>query len=237
MLKNIVNKELIKNNKIQEITIIGSVISSVVKKIGLILHILAFVFGIMAIAGIVTDQSITIRHVLEIITVIIIGLIILQHTIEPIIKKQIVKKILSKFWGTNKVETIISAPTLIKWKGGGFGMVKSQKDIMQTENITIKWVRKNIFSKKLLSVSTNIPAIKKWKKISNKDGDIIAYFIPKYVIVDLTRKILKINAVLTIEGVEDEVEREFLFIFDIENKKATWSGVFPSHPFYGEWIW
>lgn len=219
---------------LQNITIVGSKFFKLIKLFGLVLHIAAFIFGLSAIIAIDIDASHTIQETLEILTLIIVGLIIIVHFLEPLIIKKLIEIMLSSFWGENKIETITFNPKEIGLNKNGISKIKSHENIKQNENIKVYWAKKNLFKKRTLVISKDSNLEKNWKESDDKEKDLI--LIPKYIIIDLNSK--KIRMIGRYKVLNDEDKNMFvLFSFDILAKKAKWSGLMPEYPLYGEWVW
>jgi|GEM_PF-3290270 len=89
------NSNKIKNIDKQEINIVGSNFFILWEKIGLLLHIIAFVLGISALVSEVESNNYA--SGLEIATVVIVGIIIFNHYLRSGISRYLIKSVLSNF--------------------------------------------------------------------------------------------------------------------------------------------
>ncbi len=234
------DKELLKKHHHQEIIITGSRWFEALETFGIWLHIMAFILGIFALTGIAIDVDGHITHYLEMVTIVIVGLIILQHGLMPSAKRIILKSLLDEFWGEKEIATSLSVPTVIDTTTN-FGNVKKAFNSRQIEATELKWTTVRWFPfKRVLTVRQSSPVTeKKWKKYAAKDGTLNTAFLPLYIIIDIKSNVIKFQGrvhILYVDELEIE-EKRVVFTFHYKDRVARWTGVFPDFPLYGEWIW
>ncbi len=240
VVKKKLDKEFFSLNKHQEILFVGSRLFTILETIGIWLHVIAFAAGILAITGLAEGFE-KAAHVLEILTLVIVGLIIVQFILIPIIKKIYLKKLLKDFWGDTKIATSLKYPLEIDTLSK-FGTITKSADSMQLENTRIKWHVGSWFPfKKVLTIQQWSKVTSSgWKKYKAIDGTFNQVIVPIYMIVDVKSKAIKFQGRANILYVKKNVEipeKRVSFSFNYVDKIANWSGIFPEHPMYGEWIW
>lgn len=206
----------------QDILITESKLFEWIELSSFFLHIAILVLGALALIEFFHETTETITLVLELITFILVLAIVLIFIGKHFYKYYLLKKFLAPFWGKKrKVRTKIISPLEIKKLGYLHSVISEEEVAINNEQISIYWSG-NWFRRKL-----NVEVLL---------NDNCFYFTLRYIIVNYRTKTVKFNSRLIGDDFQSE-DREFLFHFDAKNQKATWSGVFPKHPFYGEWEW
>ncbi len=233
------SKELLKKHRHQEIIVTGSRFFTALELLGFWLHILAFVIGIFTIFGVAINYMSDFTHYLEIITIFIVGLIIVQFLTFPFMERVYLRALLNDFWGENQIATSLMYPTEVDITNN-FGTVTKNFESFQIETTKIQWTVVRWFPfKKVMSIQQVSPITsKRWKRYQDKDKTLNTAIIPSYIIIDRKQKMIKFNAKVDILYTKYEFpEKRVVFAFNYKNKKAVWSGKFPEYPLYGEWIW
>lgn len=206
----------------QDILITESRLFNLIEITSFFLHIAILVLGLFALIEFFHKTVESISLVLEIITFVLVLMIVLLFVGKHFYKYYVLKKILAPFWGKKrKVKTKIILPLKINRLDHLHSVVSSEEVSINDEEISIYWSG-NWFRRKL-----NVEVLL---------NDNCFYFTSRYIIVNYPNQTVKFNSRLIGDDYESD-DREFLFRFDAKNQKATWSGVFPNHPFYGEWEW
>ncbi len=238
--KKKITKELLKTHRHQEIIITGSKLFAFLELFSVWLHIAALIIGILTIAGVVSDASSEAAHYLEIATIVVVALIIIQHALMPFAERIVLRALLDEFWGTNDIPTRFSIPTEIDINEH-FGKVKKTNDIWQIEKTELKWVvARWVPFKKVLTVRQESPVTtKRFAKYAAEDGTLNTAFIPLYIIIDIKENIIKFQGRAHLMYTKDKnyPEKRITFNFHYVDRRAEWSGQFPEHPLFGEWLW
>lgn len=218
-----INKKII--NEKQDILIIGSYWYKILEMLAILLHVTVLILSFLSITEILTVSNENINHGLEISTFIVIVLIIIQtFLVMPITKRRYIKKNLKSFWGTNLITTKVNIPLKIKANADLYGKILEHEETIRHELIKVKWK-----SKRLLTSNINIEI--KYQKSYIK-------FLINYIIIDVKNEKIRIDAkLLDLKSKKIILHRDFIFTFYIDKKIAHWSGIFPQHPLFGEWIW
>ncbi len=232
-----------KHNHEQEIMVSGAIFIETLEWISTILHIAAVILSLASLIGMAFAHSEHYHHVkeaLEITTLVVIALILILHFTRGPLHRYLVKRMMGNFWGNNKVRSRISYPTGVKLnKDDSFGKLSSHGDIFNNQNIWIGFKREGFLKlKKHLNIKFQMKPTRRWKSLANSDGLIDAYLNPKYIIINVKEKYIKFTAhfkTATGENVTDD--KDTIFTINTKDRTAKWSGVFPEHPFYGEWAW
>lgn len=242
------DKKFIRSHAHQEIIITGSALFKTLELIGIWLHIIAFVVGFISVVGVLSGSILghgneELEHIktgFEITTLVVIALILLQFAVTPILEKIVLKNILKDFWGTNEIATSMKYPTDID-PITNFGTILSEVDSVQLEETRISWtVSRYIPFKQVLTIQQCTPiTTKRWSKYASTDGTFNTVVVPLYIIIDLKQKSVKLqgrsNVLFTRQ--KEIPEKRIMFTFHYKERVAEWSGLFPDHPLYGEWIW
>lgn len=236
-------KKFLKAHKHQEIVITGSPLFSILETIGVWLHIAAFIIGLATFFGFFskeTEHGEEVFRILEATTLIIVGLIILQFTITPFLERIMVKSLLKEFWGTNDIATSLKYATGVDTMTN-FGVITSEVESLQLEKTKLDWNVVSLFPfKRVLTIQQTTPiTTKRWSKYAATDGTFNTAIVPLYIIVDVKQHVIKfqgrINILFTRQ--KDIPEKRLMFTFHYKDKIAEWTGLFPQHPLYGEWLW
>ncbi len=233
-------KKFIKRHQHQEIIITGSPLIRFFETVGLWLHILAFFLGFATLLGVFTHEASEFTHTLEIVTLIVIALIILQFALTPIIERFTVKRLLRDFWGTNEIATSLKYSRDID-PMKNFGTIIDEVVSLQLEETKLGWTTVRKFPwKRVLTIQQSTPiTTKRWSRYASSEGTFNTAFVPIYIIVDVHQKVIKfqgrVNVLFTRH--KNIAEKRIMFTFHYKDKVANWSGIFPEHPLYGEWIW
>ncbi|BDU67677.1 MAG: hypothetical protein TYPL_3300 [Candidatus Tyloplasma litorale] len=233
----ILRKKYINSGQYQDILIVGSRVFDTLRNIGFILHVLAFIMGILTLTDIILGGNSRSMEILEIVTLIIIGLIILEHVLFPFSERLWTRYLLRNFWGVNKISTKIISPKIVLLNET-FSKVHDEEIKTQVETISINWIKLHKFSlSKIFVIQSKMNVPNEWKSMANENKEMFKIFIPNYLIVDLKRKEIKYHSVLRLSNLDLPYHKEFVFTFNYDKNEATWSGIFPSNPMYGEWEW
>ncbi len=231
-------KKFIKNHSHQEIIITGSKSMVVLETIGLWLHMAALFTGVLTLIGTLGHSEFA--RILELITVVIVALIVAQYILTPIIERYVLKKLLKDFWGTNEIATSMSYPTEVD-PIKNFGAVISAVESVQLEETKLEWQTVRYFPfKKVLTIQQCTPVTtKRWSRYASSDGTLNVAIIPLYIIIDTHQKTIKLQGRMNVLFTRQKSipEKRIMFTFHYKEKLASWSGVAPDHPFFGEWIW
>ncbi len=233
-------KKFIKRHKHQETIITGSPWIRFFETVGLWLHILAFFLGFATLLGVFTHEESEFTHTLEIITLVVIALIILQFAATPIIERVVVRALLKDFWGINEIATSLKYSRDID-PMKNFGTIIDEEVSLQLEETRLGWTTVRRFPwKRVLTIQQSTPiTTKRWSRYAASDGTFNTAFVPIYIIVDVHQKVIKfqgrVNVLFTRH--KNIAEKRIMFTFHYRDKVANWSGIFPDHPLYGEWIW
>ncbi len=233
-------KKFIKRHSHQEIVITGSKIFSILEYIGIWMHIMAFAVGLLTIVGVSTESASEATHILEIVTLVIVGLILLQYAITPFLERIMLRFLLKEFWGTNEIATSLRYATDID-PMLNFGTVIEEVDSVQLEETKLEWTITRWFPlKRVLTIQQCTPVTtKRWSKYASTDGTFNTAIVPLYIIIDIKQHVIKLqgraNVLFTRQ--RDIPEKRIMFTFHYRDRIAEWSGNFPDHPLYGEWIW
>ncbi len=206
----------------QDILITESKLFSFVELSSFVLHVLILFLSALALVDFLSEFAESLILVLEIVTFVLVLAIVLLYIFLRFYKYYILRKILSPFWGEERnVKTKIIAP--MDFERSDFLRSKIIKEdvSINDELISIYWSG-SWFNRRL-----NVEVLLNGNNF---------YFTSRYIIVNYKTKTVKFNSRLIGDDLEGD-DREFLFRFDAKNQKATWSGVMPAHPFYGEWEW
>ena len=218
----------------QKIFIVNSKKYEVIEKISLLLHIFTLIIGSLTLISLIETKDkaalFTIDKILEFITIIFVGVIVFIHLFMPVLKRKIVKKHLSDFWGEKVINSVVSHPSKIDY---------SEKHklgkVIDELSEKYKYLTKMTFKRKGFKIGLII------ERIANVEGDKNNNFspfltVPTYIIVDIEEgKIEMTNKVTFLNG--EKIESPRHLYFDFKNKKVTWSGQFPEVPYYGTWEW
>ncbi len=238
------DKKFISKHKHQEIIITGSHAVKILEDIGLVLHILAFVLGLLTVTGMFLSTGEGnvehFKHNVEIATLVVVALILIQFAVTPIIERMILKSLLKDFWGTTEIATSLSYPVEVD-PFKNFGSVVKSEDSLQLEETRLGWTTVKKFPfKRVLTVQQSTPVTtKRWSRYAASDGTFNFGLIPIYIIIDVSHKVIKFEgrANILFSRQKDLPEKRILFTFHYRDKKAEWSGISPEHPLFGEWIW
>ncbi len=233
------SKELLKEHKHQEIVVTGSRFFTLLELVGFWLHIIAFVIGVLTISGLAINYMSDLTHYLEIITMLIVGLIIVQYLTFPFMERVYLRALLNDFWGENQIATSLKYPLEVDI-ANNFGTVTKHYESFQIETTKIQWTVVRKFPlKKVMTIQQVSPVTsKRWKKYQDKDKTLNTAMIPSYIIIDRKQKTIKFNAGVNILYTKYKFpEKRVVFAFSYKHKKAVWAGKFPEYPLYGEWIW
>ncbi len=234
------DKKFINKHKHQEIVITGSHLIKILEHVGLVLHILAFVLGILTLTGMVGHASAEFKHMVELATLIVVALILIQFAFTPVLERLILKRLLKDFWGINEIATSLSyALEIDPFKN--FGSVIKSEDSLQLETTRLGWTTVKLFPfKRVLTIQQSTPVTtKRWSRYAASDGTFNFGLIPIYIIIDMHQGVIKFQgrANILFSRQRDLPEKRILFTFHYKDKKAEWCGVAPEHPLFGEWIW
>ncbi len=233
-------KKFIRNHSHQEIIITGSRAMIILEMIGLWLHILALFLGSFTLFGFLLNEGSELTHIMEIITLVVVALIVLQFVLTPIIERIVLKRLLKDFWGTTEIATSMKYATEID-PVKNFGAVVSAVDSVQLEETKLEWQTVRYFPwKRVLTIQQCTPiTTKRWSRYASSDGTLNVAIVPLYIIIDVHQKVIKLQGRMNVLFTRQKniPEKRIMFTFHYEDKLATWSGVAPDHPFYGEWIW
>lgn len=235
-----------KLDKHQYITIVGSKWFKLLKEFGLFLHIAAFVFGLLSLSSIFFNYSNEIQHILEIVTIVVVGLIIVIHSAEPFIKRIILRKLLNPFFGENSVDVKILSPWRIKDKRRLPALALAKG--ISINNLTVKmfWKRKGLFDKHLKYTMIFPDALYKQMEIltgvkADEDKEKHEYsetYKPSFIICDIKEKKIHMDVKFTVfNKKKEEINGLRKYAFDYKNKIVNWSGQLPNAPVFGEWSW
>ncbi len=234
------DKKFVNKHKHQEIIITGSHAVKILEDIGLILHIAAFILGLLTISGMVGHAGDKYKHVVELATLIVVALILIQFALTPIIERMVLKRLLKDFWGTTDIATSMSYPLEVD-PFKNFGSVVKSEDSLQLETTRLGWTTVKLFPfKRVLTIQQSTPVTtKRWSRYAASDGTFNFGLIPIYIIIDVSQSVIKFQgrANILFSRQKDLPEKRILFTFYYKDKKAEWSGIAPEHPLYGEWIW
>lgn len=209
----------------QDVLIVGSYLYKILEFSAMLLHFAVLILSFLSITEILTLSNENINHGLEIATfVVIIFIIIDTFIVIPITKRRFIKKNLKTFWGTNLITTKVNVPLRIEADKDLYGKIIEHEETIRHELIKINWK-----SHRWLKSNINVEI---------KYEDTYVKFIINYIIIDLKSNKIRIDAkLLNLKNEEIVLNRDFIFTFYIDKKIAHWSGIFPQHPLFGEWIW
>ncbi|BDV03535.1 MAG: hypothetical protein HPPSJP_2560 [Candidatus Hepatoplasma scabrum] len=209
----------------QDILIVGSNWYKILEFFATLLHIAVLILSFLSITEILTVSNENITNNLEIATFsVIIAIIIQSFIIIPITKRRYIKNSLNSFWGANLITTKINIPLRIEADEDLYGKILEHKETIRHELIKINWKNKRLLNSK---INVEIRYDKSFVK-----------FIINYIIIDAKSKKIRIDAkLLDLNQKEVILHRDFIFTFYINKKIAHWSGIFPQHPLFGEWVW
>ncbi len=234
------DKKFIKEHAHQEIIVTGSPVLRVLEMVGVWLHILAFVLGLFSIAGIFISHDSHATEYLEYVTLFVIALIIIQFAITPIIERTMLKVLLKEFWGTNEIATSFKYATDID-TFKNFGTVTKEVSSLQLEETQLDWKVVRWFPfKRVLTIQQCTPiTTKRWSRYAANDGTLNIAIVPIYIIIDTHQKTIKFQGRLNVlfSRQKNIPEKRIMFTFHYRDKLASWSGLYPEHPMYGEWLW
>ncbi len=233
-------KKFIKDHSHQEIIITGSKAMNFLEVVSFWLHLLALVLGIMSFFGFLLSEGSSLTHYIEIATLIIITLIIIQFVMTPIIERRVLRYLLKDFWGTTEIATSMKYATEID-PVKNFGSVTSAVESVQLEETKLEWQTVRLFPiKRVLTIQQCTPVTtKRWSRYASSDGTLNVAIVPLYIIIDVHQKVIKLQGRMNILFTRQKniAEKRIMFTFHYKDKLASWSGIAPDHPFFGEWIW
>lgn len=214
----------------QDIEIIGAKGWDLAEKFGVILHIAAFVLGILTLLGIAFNAKI--EHSLEITTLVVIGLILLQALVKPIIKKIFLHNNLAEIWGDSRIKNTtytIDGTTITKnYKHS----IKAKEEMITEENIHLGWYKKKWYKRQKFVF-----------QIFDENNEILISFLPRIIIIDMELKHIKLSGYMTFPGDSENRTRESNIEFKLGKRgqrvlrNAKWYGNFPDYPVYGKFTW
>ncbi len=244
------DKKFIKEHSHQEIIVTGSPLLKLLETIGVWLHIVAFILGLVSVAGLIAGSATegeashggiaNATHIVEYATLFVVALIIIQFAITPFIERAMLKYLLKEFWGTNEIATSFKYATDIDTLKN-FGTVVNEVTSLQLEETKLDWRVIRWFPfKRVLTIQQCTPiTTKRWSRYAANDGTLNVAIIPIYIIIDVHQKTVKFQgrANILFSRQKNIPEKRIMFTFHYKDKTASWSGIFPEHPMYGEWLW
>lgn len=234
-IKNISNKDLERIEHHQEIIIVGTKWVELLKFLSFVAHILALLLTFIAMIGIATTNSLKLQHILEIATIAIVGLIVLEYIAKPYIKRLTVSRYLKDLTGRRIVKTKSNVPLEID-TNNDLASVSKENILKKNEEIEIGWMNLPFESKRLV-ITLKMEADARRKRFADEDGYFTRFIAPVYIIVDARRGLIKLKSRYNIKTDDQEGERELMITINYRTKEITWSGIFPLFPIYGEWSW
>lgn len=209
----------------------------------LLLHFAALIFGILSISGALVNFNHSLELTMEILTLITITLILLNHLSKNIVKLIYLRVFFSRFWGEQRIEN--------KFNMFNTTTIKNQYIKFETfntnEKINIKFVRNGIFSK-TLKVFYNVEL----KYFAENSTEIVnSEWVFKTIVINSKEKTLEADVQLKHNLDEKDIKLRddtnglftklnngvnFKFSIDLNDKTAKW---YSKEPFsqFGEWIW
>ncbi len=227
-----ISKRRIKDEK-QEIVFKNFPLYEFWEKFALLLHIVGFILGAM------TVFDLTIFHVyeklLETLTLIIVGFILINRFSIGIIKKIVIRISFNWFWGESTIDTSYSIPLSIKSENENlntFVEIAEEKKINTLTVANAGWYWNGLsleFGWTAEVIIENEPGLKKFIDTGKN-----MLYHPQHVIYDFKKR--QIQFIMNY-CYEDGSVTEFIGKIDVRKKSIQWYGRLPDSPIYGTWNW
>lgn len=224
--------------KHQEILIVGSIAMEILELLGTILHIASLSLGIITITEliIVHGEINTLEKVLEITTLVIISLLVIQYITSPIIRRILLKWKLRDIWGEIEINSKLKIVKDSKFTDFLSEISQIEEKFHKTKLVT-GWKRTHKFmGKKIFEINLEFLNLENLNT-KNDSIKVVRTFNPKYIIIDVRTNELKFHSSLKSNDVVFKNKKDFIFTFYSGKQHASWSGVYPENPIYGEWNW
>lgn len=217
-------------NNAQDIDLMGSKAWDIAEKVGVILHMVAFVLGTLSLIDIAINEES--KHILEIVTLVVVGIILLQAFLKPLFKRIFLHNNLYELWGESRIKnnTYTINDTSIT-KDYKHSIIIKDKMITE-ENIFLGWYREKWYKNNKFVF-----------QVFDENDNVLISILPRFIILDLELGLIKMTGYMTFPGTNDNKSREtnIEFNFDAPHRRvekvAKWYGNFPEYPVFGEFTW
>ncbi len=211
------------------------------ERIGVILHIVAFLFGIITLIEISWfEEQEVVSIFLESLTLFVIFLILLNSILRPLFKKILIRHFLKEFWFKTRIENIFNLPiskniTIDTTKSGDELTRVDYHRIVTRDHVDISFKRVKMF-KWILNIEYTSPeyfkSTFKWKI--------------DHIFIDAGKKVMEMEVCLEdeifeiIKKIEPNIivpSNKFVYTIDLANKRAAWIGKNHNNTptWFGEW--
>lgn len=236
------NKKQVKSGRHQEILIIDSWLMDVLYVLGIIFRIGGFLMGILTVTELIISPKLegrlaSLDFVIQVVTLLFVGLLIIESILTPLIRRNTLRKKLKNFWGESEVEATIKTAAKSGFTDNN-SKVKMEFVMQHIQNNKIGWIKMDALSlRRPFAVKSKYKASGKWKKFADDNGKIEEIFVPKHIIIDNRTNEIKCYSTLWLRGVDLDERKEFIFTFNLDKNYVQWSGLYPANPMYGHWTW
>lgn len=215
----------------QSISIIGSLGFEILDMFGLILHIVAFVLGLLSLIDITLYAAA--HESIEIVTLVVVGLIVIFHFVEPILKRVFLHNNFYELWGRSIIKHTFNLVEGIEVRNDYNVKIKDSKVISQEEDIFLGWYRPHWYSRRKLIIQI----------YSLDTKELIISILFRTVTIDNEYKTIQLQGGMTFPNEPEVLTRETTVTFKLAGhgkrikRIATWYGNYPEYPLYGSFTW